>query len=240
VSPGCVAPNSGFSVVTFNTHLGGVDPGLDSLYPLDAVTARMAADVMVFQEVVQGDDVPTVVVPATARVFANVLDDSYSRTVAGVHRAGSLSTLIVSSLPVLEERTWVLTPYSDRAQARVQLLHLQTDKGRVWFVGVHLSAENVPLLSAVHFNDLSRRVKGLAAQGSPVVVAGDHNLWARVVRLRAPEGARFASNAPTWPARNPRHCIDHVWGVGVDVHGFVAANVGGDHLPVFAHVNALL
>ena len=238
-SSGCVTPNKGFSIVTFNTHLGGVNPDFKTLYPLSDVTARMPADVMVFQEVVQGDNIESITVPSTARVFSKILDPSYSRVINNEERKGSLSTFIASSLPVLDEMSWVLAPFSQKAQAQVQLILLETSLGKVWFAGVHLSAQHVPLLSTVHFNDLSRKVKMLTGKGLPVIVAGDHNLWGRVVRPLAPKGAIFASKSPTWPSSNVKHCIDHVWGTGVKLHGFAGANVGSDHLPVFAHVTEL-
>lgn len=100
-------------------------------------------------------------------------------------------------------------------------------------VGTHMAhfSHGSPLIFA-------RLRAGLPPKDRPAVLAGDMNFWGPPVQAALP-GWRRAAKGKTWPARRPRHQLDHLL-----VTPSVEASEGGvlrlgnsDHLPLRARLS---
>lgn len=84
---------------------------------------------------------------------------------------------------------------------------------------------------------LLRLRRALPRRERPAVLAGDMNFWGPPLELLLP-GWRRGAKGKTWPARRPRHQLDHLFiskAVTAVSGGAVAAG-NSDHLPIRAEI----
>lgn len=228
------AAPDGVTLTTFNVHWGGFGPRGAGRYDLAATSASLPGTVRVFQEVWDHPDEPSrLSVPSG---WAE-LRHSFGRRrrprwfhlgVDEADRAGDWSLAVVTAHPVLDTGLVDLLPVGRDPRRHGLVVRLATPEGDLTVVAVHLTSSVVPLGPGTQLAGLARRLPA-----GPLVLAGDHNLWARAAGpLLA--GFRLAGRGPTWPAPRPRHQIDHIWVRDLDATGRVLGDLGSDHLPVTA------
>jgi endonuclease/exonuclease/phosphatase family metal-dependent hydrolase len=209
------------TVTTFNVHWGGRTPDGRATYDLAAASAGLPGTVRAFQEVWDHPAEPDrVSVPAGWHVEELVLNPAGRRPSA---------TRLTSAHEVLDRRDIPLPPVGRDGRRAAIATHLATPLGDLLVVAVHLVSKRIPL-------GPGRQVRALRAAlpDEPVVLLGDHNLWAGLTGLLLP-GLTLAVRGPTFPAPRPRHQIDHIWVRGLDVvRGDVLPPLGSDHLAVTA------
>lgn len=221
-----------FSLLSFNVHLGGVYADFSGQYDLSSVLRTLSHDVMVFQELSLS--------PTGAPSLSEMLPSEYniiepSPPIEWVNdRTSCFSLAIASRFPVLSTRILPLPVLKDVRRSAAILTVLDTPAGRVSLIGVHLTTEFLPSMSAVQVARLgmyARAIKG------PLIIAGDHNLWRTAATRLLPGSLRPSFRSPTWPAHRPLHQIDHIWVRDLHSVGQALPPVGSDHLPVSAVIS---
>lgn len=223
---------SGFSVLSFNVHLGGMLADFSGFYDLPAVLKTLSADIGVFQEISLSKD--------GSPPLREVLSGEYhlSEPPAGPLRwedngVAAFSLAVASRFPILDTQILPLMSASDNRRSAALKTIIDTPLGEVTVIGVHMTTEFLPAGSAVQVASLAQHVRKIEG---PVVIAGDHNLWRTVVRGLLPRDFKPSFEAATWPAKHPHSQIDHIWVRGLQAHGCVLPDQGSDHLPAIAHI----
>jgi endonuclease/exonuclease/phosphatase family metal-dependent hydrolase len=236
------------TVVSFNVHWGRGERR-DGWPPFDLVAACAAveADVLVLQETWAPDGGPAQHDEVAAALGMEVVALPLARAVmepapAVVSRAGdgqeggdgAWCLALLSRLPIRTTRVVPLPRLWVDPWTR-SLLHAEVDVDgtNLTVVGTHFS--HLEFGSLLQTRALRR---GLPPADRPAVFLGDMNMWGWTIAAMTPRGWRRAVRGKTWPARRPRHQIDHVLvtpGVEV-VRGDVLASPGSDHLPVRARL----
>jgi endonuclease/exonuclease/phosphatase family metal-dependent hydrolase len=224
------------TVSSLNVHWGGRRPDGRSTYDLAAAAAGLPGTVRVFQEVWDHPAEPDrIVVPAGWHVEDHVLNPARPRPrrhqlpPEQQDRLGRVALRLMTAHPVLERWEIPLPPVGSDGRRAALATRLATPLGDLLVVGVHLVSKRIPV-------GPGRQVRALRAAlpDDAVVVAGDHNLWARLTGVLL-AGFTLAARGATFPASSPRHQIDHIWVRGLTVvSGEVLPDVGSDHLPITA------
>jgi endonuclease/exonuclease/phosphatase family metal-dependent hydrolase len=230
-----------FSLASFNTHYG-VRAGLRPATPYDMTTAlhRLAADVLVIQEVWRPDGERGSVDDAAAELGLPVHYEQIGRATMQARwphphadGEGTFGIAVLTRFPVRVAEGIVVGP------TRLDTVPLR----RVFPVDVVVGDGVEVRLIAVHLtsrlphgppDQLRRLVRAVPPPGTPTVVAGDCNFWGPGVRAYF-RGWQRAVRGRTWPARRPHSQIDHVLVRPGDVQvlrGEVLPDLGSDHRPV--------
>jgi endonuclease/exonuclease/phosphatase family metal-dependent hydrolase len=254
-------------VATFNVH-AGMD-GYGRRYDLVAACKEIGADVLVLQEVfAPGEGVSQAQEIArdlgyhrfelplshsfrTRRAVPGAPADEWEprRPYPRVARALRVGRSRRRTRPKegYEEGSWGIAVLTRQEAARfdsIELGRLRRDFTRraalvvelacgLTVVGTHMAhfSHGSPLLYA-------RLRKALPDPEQPALLAGDMNFWGPPVELALP-GWRRAVKAKTWPARRPRHQLDHLLVTRpVEVLDGSALGAGNsDHLPLRARIS---
>jgi endonuclease/exonuclease/phosphatase family metal-dependent hydrolase len=227
----------GIALTSFNVHWGGRTPGGRTTYDLGAVSRSLPGDVVVYQEDWDHPDEPSrIEVPPGWHQYRHVFGRlerprSFGLPPPLAARRGEWGLLVASAHPLeLAGRVSLPAVFGDN-RTSAPVLRIASPAGDLTVVAVHLASTAVPFGALRQLPALHRQVPA-----GPVVVLGDHNLWATWTR---PFFAGFtrAVRGPTWPARRPWSQIDHIWVRGLEVAGGRALRfVGSDHRPVTATV----
>ncbi len=236
------------SVVSYNVHWGRGDRR-DGWPPFDlvAVCAGFEADVLVLQETWAPDGGPAQHDEIAATLGMTVIEVPLARadlepkpTIASRadpdrrKGSGDWCLALLSSKPVRSSRIVALPQLPFDPWARV-LLEAEIDVAGsdLTVVGTHFS--HLEFGSPLQTAALRR---GLPPTDRAAAFVGDMNMWGWTLAAMAPAGWRRAVLGKTWPARRPRHQIDHVLvtpSVEV-VHGEVLPSTGSDHRPIRARL----
>jgi endonuclease/exonuclease/phosphatase family metal-dependent hydrolase len=236
------------TVASFNVHWGRGDrrdhwPAFDLV---DACRA-IAADVLVLQEVWAPDDGPAqhdqvadalgMTAVAVPLVRADLEPKPVITSRADPHRStgtGDWCLALLSRPPIRRSRIVPLPQLRFDPWSRVLLEAVLDVEGTdLTVVGTHFS--HLEFGSALQTGALRR---GLPPTDRPAAFVGDMNMWGWTLDAMAPAGWRRAVLGKTWPARRPRHQIDHVLvtsSVEV-VQGDVLPDLGSDHRPIRARL----
>jgi endonuclease/exonuclease/phosphatase family metal-dependent hydrolase len=223
------------TVSTFNVHWGGFGPRGRTTYDLGTATAALPGTVRVFQEVWEHPDepcdlhVPDGWTTVTHTFMAVRRPRDWKMAEPQRSRIGTWSLVVATAHEVLHRETIPLVRVGRDQRTDALHLRLATPVGVLSIVAVHLCSTFVPLGPLVQVTALRRRLPP-----GPLVVLGDHNLWAGLTGLVLRD-LTLAARGPTWEGPRPHHQIDHIWVRGLDVvHGEVLPTAGSDHLPVTA------
>ena len=234
------------TLVTFNTHYGVRSPRERGVpYDLGGVLDRLAADVMVVQEVWRPDGVGGLVDEFAARhgyAVHHVATGRATLRKAWPHHdpdgEGTAGTAVLTRVGARPAPPIAVGPtLGDPAPARaLPQVDVEVDGDRpLRVVGVHLTSR-LPYGPPAQ---LRRLAGALPAAGVPTVVAGDCNFWGPgVVALMGGRWRRGVTGR-TWPAARPHSQIDHVLVRPGDVQVVDAAVLdpcGSDHRPLFARL----
>ena len=236
------------TVASFNVHWGRGDRR-HGWPPFDLTTAcrRLDADVIVLQEtwapdggVAQHDEVAAALdmgVVAVPLARADLQPEPTLVSRADPTRAkgtGDWCLALLSRKPIRVSRVVELPqlPFDPWTRA---LLHAEVDVDgtNLTVVGTHFSH----LEFGAPFQTRALR-RGLPPSDRPAVFLGDMNMWGWTIDAMMPTGWRRAVRGKTWPARRPRHQIDHLLvTAGVEVVAAdVLADAGSDHRPIRARL----
>lgn len=222
-----------FTVTSFNVHIDGMLTDFSAPYDLGACTASLPGEIRVFQEV--GDrphvgarlSLPDDFEIHSLAVFPNLAQEPGSDL-----PPLSGHVVVATTFPLLERREIPVPPAAGDPRDRVLALKLDVGGSPLWFVGVHLTTGALPFGS---FRQL-RALRAVLPEG-PMVIAGDHNLWYPPSQQVLGPAFKAAVRGKTWPARRPRHQIDHIWARGVEVlSGELLPVTPSDHLPITARL----
>ena len=235
-----------FTVASFNAHWGvgryGAERGVR--FDVADIVRRFDADIVVVPEAWRDD--------AGVNVVDALRDDGYTietvelmqlrlrvRTQSvergSVPRDGTWELAICSRFPILDRRLITMGKVRRDAPGERRALALTVLIGDtpVEVIGLHTSSKVWRLAPVQH---LARLRRGVTARG-PQIMAGDFNFWGWpvVVLMR---GWRRSVRGRTFPARTPRHQIDHVLvRGGIEIlGGEVLAETPSDHRPVRARL----
>lgn len=230
------------TVASYNVHYGRDRRG--RTFDVGAVCAALDADLLVIQESWLPDDAESAVDRAAARLGYQVrhvamgparVSGRKPRLVPKGHGQGMLVISMLSRLPVRAESVIEMPNMPmDAAPRRFALrTDVEVDGSVFAFIGTHLDhlTHGSPI-------PLRRLVRQLPAVDQPAALAGDMNMWGRVLSALTP-GWSPAGRGRTWPNPRPHSQIDHIV-VNRDVHadGFEVLRAGGsDHLPIRASLH---
>lgn len=227
----------GAVLASLNLHAGRCRDG--SVYPVEDVCARFAADVIALQEAWRPDGGPDPVgVAATAlggrALHAALLAGTTLETlhIAADPRPGSWGLAVITTLPVTGYTVAGLgRAPGDPVPRGAQLVTVQLPGGRpLRIVNAHLTHRLASPLQ------LLQLVRLLAADDLPTVITGDLNMPGPVSGLAV--GYSPAVTGRTFPAHRPLVQLDHLLtGRGIAASdGQVLGPVGSDHRPVRARL----
>lgn len=236
------------TIASFNVHWA-MGERRDGYPPFDLAAAcrGFEADVIVLQEAWQPDDGPAahdriaaelgmgaVSVPL-ARAEMVPKPHLVSRAGPGRHGGdGAWSLVLLSRKPIRTTRIVELPQLRLDPWARA-LLHaeIDVDGTNLTVVGTHFS--HLEFGAPLQTRALRR---GLPPVDRAAVLLGDLNMWGWTIDAMSPAGWRRAVKGKTWPARRPRHQIDHILVTpSVEVVQAEVLDVpGSDHLPVRARL----
>lgn len=222
-------------------HHGGIAPQARGWYDLEWASARVVADVRVFQEVFETSGQPSRIhVPSGHTRVDFTVDGQFFRP-SKLHRVltaqqretpGSWLTVVTTGFEVLATRVVELLPAMRDPRTSALVLSLDTPSGVVDLAAVHLTSVHIPLGPARQLAQLRD-----ALSTSPrALIVGDCNLWRTVAGRVLGSDWSTPIRSGTWPAHRPAHHIDHIWVKGLSARGAVGPHLGSDHLPVKAEV----
>jgi endonuclease/exonuclease/phosphatase family metal-dependent hydrolase len=226
-------PAPALSVTTFNVHFGGRRPHGHTTYDLTAACRALPGTVRVFQEVWEHPAEPSRLwTPPGWTVVEHVFGEvrrprSFQLPEPAASRHGRWMVVVATAHPVVDQWTIPLPPVRHDTRRSALGLRLATPAGDVSLVAVHLSSLFVPYGAWRQARHLGEHLPP-----GPLVVAGDHNLWAGAV-ARCYPGLTRTGRGGTWPAKRPWHQIDQIWTREVPLGpARVLPDAGSDHLAV--------
>ena len=236
------------TIASFNVHWGRGNRH-DGWPPFDLAEAcrPFEADVIVLQETWAPDggpaqhdlvgtalDMDVIAVPL-ARADLEPKPTLVSRA-DPLHAKGSgdWCLALLSRTPIRTSRIVGLPqlPFDPWTRALLQA-EIDVDGTNLTVVGTHFSH----LEYGAPFQARALR-RGLPPADRPAAFLGDLNMWGWTIDAMAPRGWRRSVAGKTWPARRPRHQIDHLLvteSVEV-VDSEVLPDAGSDHRPIRARL----
>jgi endonuclease/exonuclease/phosphatase family metal-dependent hydrolase len=236
------------TVVSFNVHWGRGDRH-SGFAPFDLVEVchGFEADVMVLQETWAPDGLPAQHDEVAAALGMEVIAVTLARsalepTVRLVSRGdpertkgtGDWCLAMLSRKPIRTNRVVALPQLPVDPSSRVLLeAEIDVDGTNLTVVGTHFS--HLEYGSPLQTRALRR---GLPPVDRAAAFVGDMNMWGWTIAAMTPPDWRRAVLGKTWPARRPRHQIDHILVTPTVevVSGEVLDSAGSDHRPIRARL----
>jgi len=231
------------TLAAFNSHYGLCAPPHPPRTPYDVPAAirRLAADIIVIEELWRPDGVHGIVDDVAAELGLDLVYEQTGRATA-IKRwphitprgEGSVGIAVLSALPMRRVGAIRLGPTPGDPAPNRTALHVEvTVEGEpLQVIAVHLTSR-LPFGPPLQL----RRLAGAIPEDGAAVVAGDCNFWGFGVRAFMRRWKR-AVRGRTWPARHPHSQIDHVL-VRPWMHvraSEVLPDLGSDHRPVRAAI----
>jgi endonuclease/exonuclease/phosphatase family metal-dependent hydrolase len=156
------------------------------------------------------------------------------------HPAGGFGNAILSKLPIqtVRQRQLVWPPRlyegTEPSEPRtVLLIQVHANSGPIWIGSIHLprADQNARIAALQRLATISGELTG------PWLLVGDFNMPAATWQQQEPSfWAYSASDAPTYPARDPIEAIDYcVASLGLNIDVNVLNVPGSDHLPILVY-----
>ncbi len=224
---------------TYNIHRG---IGIDGRYDPDRimrVVEALDADIIAFQEV--SDRSPLTGVIDLYRRLHGVAGYQVVVGISRVVDGERYGNALLSRFPVVHSATLDIT-VGDREPRGAIMVELDVGGAPLAVVTAHLGLKRWERRR--QFRYLDDLVAAMKAEGTPVIVMGDFNVWPiDIADLRRIGGLIGVRNAPpTFPAPLPVLALDRIWTIphsilrGVRVASAGQARWASDHRPVVGEV----
>jgi len=207
--------NTVFTVVSYNIHHGN-PPAFEEENKifLDSIVKSLSTlnpDIVFLQEV-DSFTIRSLQTHQAAEVAGDL--GMYFHFFSAIpYEGGSYGIAILSKFPILETQQWNLpSPLLEGAEPRVlSRVAVQIDNDTIHFYNTHLDALDSHSNRAAQVLTISEILKG---NTHPYILGGDFNASPSHPLFSPLEKSNIHTNPleiPTYPANDPKECIDHFW-----------------------------